>query len=89
MAVVLAGVLVVGVASLGAAGCDDDGSPTDEPATTLPAVDSVTTIPAGTPTGGSGPVEPGTNLVPTSDDVPGSSGPGALGESDTSQTIDG
>lgn len=69
--------------------CDDDGPPSDAPAET-PVTESdgsVTTVSAQTPAGGSGAVEPGTNLVPSSDQVPGSpdSGPDdpGLGASQT------
>ena len=69
------------------AACADDGPPSDAPAET-PGTESngsVTTVSAETPSGGSGAVEPGTNLVPSSDVGPpgsGSQDPG-LGASQT------
>jgi hypothetical protein len=86
------GVVVVAVAAM-SAGCDDDGPPTNAPAET-PGTDSdgsVTTVPAVTPSGGSGAVEPGTNLVPSSDQVPGppESGPDDPGSGDSQTTTGG
>jgi len=78
--------LLVGMVSLAAVACSDDGPPIDQPATTVPAGGSATTVPTATPSGGSGDVEPGTNLVPTSDEVPGPSDPGGLGPDDTAET---
>jgi hypothetical protein len=72
---VVRGVVVVAVAAMSVA-CDDDGSPSDAP-TETPGTESggsVTTVPAQTPAGGSGAVEPGTNLVPSSDAGPPGSG---------------
>jgi hypothetical protein len=85
---VVQGVVVVAVAVMSVA-CDDDGPPSDTP-TETPGTESggaVTTVPAETPSGGSGAVEPGTNLVPSSDDVSGPPGSGSqepdLGSSQT------
>ena len=64
------GAVVVAVTVMSVA-CDDDEAPSDGP-TGTPGTEvdgSVTTVPAETPSGGSGAVEPGTNLVPSSDDV--------------------
>ena len=69
------GLVVVAVAAMSVA-CSDDGPPSDAPAET-PGTESggsVTTVPAVTPSGGSGAVEPGTNLVPSSDVGPPGSG---------------
>ena len=86
------GVLVVAVAAISVA-CDDDGPPSEAPAET-PGTESdgsVTTVPAATPSGGSGAVEPGTNLVPSSDQVPGppESGPDDPGSGDSQTTTGG
>jgi hypothetical protein len=85
---VVRGVVVFAVAVMSVA-CADDGPPSDAPAET-PGTESdgsVTTVPAETPSGGSGAVEPGTNLVPSSDDVSGPPGSGSqdsgLGASET------
>ena len=58
--------MIVAVALL-AVWCGDDDSPDDQPVTTL--TDQVGTGEA--PTDGTAGIEPGTNLTPTSDAVPG------------------
>jgi len=70
------GFLLVSVISMSAA-CRDDGPPTQQPATTLPPSGPATPTTQELPTGGTSDVEPGTNLVPTSDQVPGPSSSGA------------
>lgn len=83
----LAGILVAGVIVVSA--CDDDGPPGDPPADTVTGDGSVTTVPAETPSDGSAPIEPGTNLTPSSDDVPGPTGSGVLDTGATTGTTGG
>jgi len=78
--------VVVALAAMSVA-CDDEETPSDSPTGTTGtgSGDSVTTVPAQTPAGGSGAAEPGTNLVPSADQVPGPPGSGpVLGGSETS-----
>jgi hypothetical protein len=83
---VVCSAVVVALTAMSVA-CDDNGPPSDAP-TETPGTESggsVTTVPAQTPVGGSGAVEPGTNLVPSSDQVPGPPDSGSLlGGSETS-----
>ncbi len=81
---IVRGIGVVAVVAMSVA-CSDDGPPSDAPAET-PGTESggsVTTVPADTPSGGSSAVEPGTNLVPSSDAGPPSSQEPGLGASQT------
>lgn len=71
-------ILIAVVAVMSA--CDDD-APRQQPVETESRDDSVTTIPSETPSDGSSQLEPGTNLTPTSDEVP--DGSGAPGTGDT------
>jgi hypothetical protein len=83
---VVRGAVIVALAAMSVA-CDDDGPPSNAPTETpgTGSGGSVTTLPVETPVGGSGAVEPGTNLVPSSDQVPGPPGSGSvLGDSETS-----
>ena len=69
---VVRGAVLVALVAMSVA-CGDDDAPSDAPTETpgTGSGGSVTTVPAQTPAGGSGAVEPGTNLVPSSDQVPG------------------
>jgi hypothetical protein len=73
----LTGILIAGATVLAA--CDDD-APGQQPADTVPRNDSVTTVPSETPSEGSTQLEPGTNLTPTSDEVPDGSDTSGTGD---------